>query len=72
VRASPTLSGAFLVAGAALIVISVFEGRAHPVQRAHPAPPDLSLGALQKSAAAAESEMERGQLRSPEEVVAKR
>jgi hypothetical protein len=72
VRASPTLSGAFLVIGSALIVIAVFERRGHVAHEVVPDPPDVSRAALQRSVAAAESELERGRIRGANDVVADR
>jgi len=72
VRASPTLSGAFLVVGSVLIVIAVFERREHAPHDAGPEAPDLSRAELQRSVAAAEAEMERGRIRAANDVVADR
>jgi hypothetical protein len=72
VRASPALSGAFLVVGAALIVIAVFERRGHAVHEVAPNTPDLSWTALQRSAASAEAEITQGRIRAVNDVVADR
>jgi hypothetical protein len=72
VRASPTLSGVFLIVGSALLVIAVFERRAQAGHQAAAEDPDLSLAALQRSVSAAESEVAKGRIRAVNDVVADR
>ena len=72
VHESPALSGVFLVVGAALIVIAVFERRGQAAHKGAPNAPDLSRTALQRSAAAAEAEITQGRIRAVNDVMADR
>jgi hypothetical protein len=66
VRASPILSGAFLVAGTLMLVASAielpFRDRREPSASA---PPDMDLVTLERSARAAETEIAHGELHAP-------
>ena len=62
VRASPTVSGLFLLVGAAMLVVSVFAPAR--MQAEHESEPEISLALLERSARAAESEIEKGGLYS--------
>jgi hypothetical protein len=69
VRASPGLSGVFLIVGAALLVIAVYERRSQEPQETVSARPELEPGAINRSARAAEAEVARGRVRRAEDVV---
>jgi hypothetical protein len=62
-RSSPTLSGTFLVVGAALLIVAVFEAGRNGTGNDSTGP-EIDLALLERSARAAESEIARGELHS--------
>ena len=69
VRASPTVSGLFLIIGSALLVIAVFERRPGESRGGSAPSTRVDADALERSARAAESDVARGRLRSADEVL---
>jgi hypothetical protein len=65
VRSSPTLSGAFVVAGTVMLILSVFKPRVDDSVGDHRAAvADLDLAQLERSARAAEAQIASGHLES--------
>jgi hypothetical protein len=69
VRASPGLSGLFLLVSGALLVVAVYERRSEEPQEPIAERPELEPDAIDRSARAAEAEVARGRVTRAEDVV---
>lgn len=69
VRASPGLSGTFLLVSGGLLVVAVYERRSQEPQEPVVTRPELEPDAIDHSARVAEAELARGRVRRAEDVV---